>query len=332
MSNESSFCLSNGKAASSEQSTFSKPPSPMNNNSGNGRFQRGAKVDADEVPLQFSPSDSAVDVTVTVPAPKRRLEAVIPVHIQKAVESVSNSRLDRPLHNQAAIEDDEDEDDFDGTDISPPYGSRLLTQIDSSRTHNNQLFNEQDPLLQLPPLPIADKPLPKDVEAACVHLLQVLKVTNTMGNDPRHLQVVAARMASMYTSMLSGLYIADPFTPTVSALPNKNLNSQVIGPIDIQTICSQHLLPISGSCTISIFKPTIIKGTSKYLKYIRWLSSRPWLQEDLGTEIANRMCLLTGAQRVEIQLSLEQLSLDYPGPLTRHKMLTRHTARTSDNG
>ena len=271
----------------------------------------------------------------TSPPPTGRNAFEVDVSFPAAVKAVSTSRLDPNFRESQHIdlEDDEEEQDFDGIDQGPP--SLLLKTSVTRRTASNTSTpvngEDQKSDLELTNLPLATLPLAKDVEAACANLIHSLKIPSLDGAQAKQLEVAASRMARLYLTLLSGLYVSDPFTENVSDVTNQGLSSQVLGPVGIQTICRQHMLPIYGTCTISIIRPLVIKGTTKYLKYIRWLTSRPWIQEDLGTELANRICFISGAQKVEVALSLEQVSLENGQLVTGHKVLTRHTARSNGN-
>jgi GTP cyclohydrolase I len=288
------------------------------------------KDDGTPMPLQSEHSKAGMEAaaassTVPVLKVRTRLPPGIPEYVKNAVASVSQSRIDpAPIDLEA---DDEEEDVESAVDSNGAAATvQVVTTTAAARLTG--LGTKPDPILMLHQLPIATEPLAKDVEKACLHLIQALNLPAQL--DSANLSATASRMARVYISMTRGLYRHDPFTETLVEAKDHGLSSQVIGPIDIQTTCSQHLLPVYGSCTISIVRPRIIKGTTRYLRYLRWLTSRPWLQEELGTEIAERFCAITQSQKVEVALAIEQLSLDPQGAIARHKVLTRHQARASD--
>lgn len=99
----------------------------------------------------------------------------------------------------------------------------------------------------------------------------------------------ARRVAKMYVrEVFGGRY--EP-APSVTEFPNvEHLNElMIVGPITVRSACSHHLCPIIGRVWIGVMpnEHSNLIGLSKYVRLANWVMSRPQIQEEAVTHLAN---------------------------------------------
>lgn len=102
-------------------------------------------------------------------------------------------------------------------------------------------------------------------------------------------QETARRVAKMYlTEVFRGRYAAEP---RVTEFPNvEALNElMIVGPITIRSACSHHFCPIMGRLWIGLMpnEHSNLIGLSKYSRLAEWIMSRPQIQEEAITQLAD---------------------------------------------
>ncbi|MGA0603292.1 GTP cyclohydrolase I [Caulobacter sp. KR2-114] len=99
----------------------------------------------------------------------------------------------------------------------------------------------------------------------------------------------ARRVAKMYlTEVFRGRYVD---APEVTEFPNvEALNElMIVGPITIRSACSHHLCPIMGRLWIGLMpnEHSNLIGLSKYARLADWIMSRPQIQEEAISQLAD---------------------------------------------
>jgi len=102
-------------------------------------------------------------------------------------------------------------------------------------------------------------------------------------------QDTARRVAKMYLrEVFAGRYAAPP---KVTEFPNAaSLNElMIVGPITVRSACSHHLCPIMGRLWIGLMpnEHSNLIGLSKYARLADWVMSRPQIQEEAISQIAD---------------------------------------------
>lgn len=95
------------------------------------------------------------------------------------------------------------------------------------------------------------------------------------------------RVAKMYVrELFKGCYTQEP---KITSFPNKKNMSQMVlvGPIDVKSSCSHHLVNFLGSAYIGYVPNQKLVGLSKFARVVDWFSRRPQIQEELNEQIAN---------------------------------------------
>jgi GTP cyclohydrolase IA len=101
----------------------------------------------------------------------------------------------------------------------------------------------------------------------------------------------AKRVAKMFVDeVFSGRYRP---MPAVTEFPNaERLNElMIVGPITVRSACSHHLCPILGKVWIGLLpnEHSNLIGLSKYSRICDWIMSRPQIQEEAVTMLANEL-------------------------------------------
>jgi GTP cyclohydrolase I len=102
-------------------------------------------------------------------------------------------------------------------------------------------------------------------------------------------QDTARRVAKMYLNeVFRGRYVAQP---PVTEFPNAECLNElmIVGPITVRSACSHHFCPIMGRLWIGILpnEHSNLIGLSKYTRLADWIMSRPQIQEEAISQVAD---------------------------------------------
>ena len=127
-----------------------------------------------------------------------------------------------------------------------------------------------------------------EVEARMQEVLEALVIDTSSDHNTNE---TAKRVAKMFlTEVFSGRYLP---IPAVTEFPNaERLNElMIVGPIKVRSACSHHLCPIMGKVWIGILpnEHSNLIGLSKYARICEWIMSRPQIQEEAVTMLANEL-------------------------------------------
>jgi GTP cyclohydrolase I len=124
------------------------------------------------------------------------------------------------------------------------------------------------------------------------HRMQALLESLVIDTDSDHnTQETAQRVAKMYLDeVFRGRF--HPM-PAVTEFPNaERLNElMIVGPITVRSACSHHFCPIFGKVWIGLLpnEHSNLIGLSKYARICDWIMSRPQIQEEAVTMLANEL-------------------------------------------
>jgi GTP cyclohydrolase I len=130
--------------------------------------------------------------------------------------------------------------------------------------------------------------LKAEVQAKLGEVLRALVIDTESDHNT---QETAKRVAKMYLEeVFHGRYRR---MPSVTEFPNaERLNELIIvGPITVRSACSHHLCPIVGRVWIGLMpnEHSNLIGLSKYARICDWIMSRPQIQEEAVTMLANEL-------------------------------------------
>jgi GTP cyclohydrolase I len=130
--------------------------------------------------------------------------------------------------------------------------------------------------------------LKAEVSAKLDEVLQALVIDTESDHNT---QETARRVAKMYVDeVFAGRYRP---MPSVTEFPNaERLNElMIVGPITVRSACSHHFCPIMGRVWIGLLpnEHSNLIGLSKYNRICDWIMSRPQIQEEAVTMLANEL-------------------------------------------
>ena len=130
--------------------------------------------------------------------------------------------------------------------------------------------------------------LRSEVEAKMQGVLESLVIDTQSDHNTNE---TARRVAKMFlTEVFGGRYVP---MPLVTEFPNvERLNElMIVGPVTVRSACSHHLCPIMGKVWIGILpnEHSNLIGLSKYARICDWIMSRPQIQEEAVTMLANEL-------------------------------------------
>ena len=101
----------------------------------------------------------------------------------------------------------------------------------------------------------------------------------------------ARRVAKMYINeVFAGRYWPKP---DVTEFPNVSSMNEllIVGPITVRSACSHHFCPIMGRLWIGVMPNahSSLIGLSKYARVAQWVMTRPQIQEEAITQLANNL-------------------------------------------
>ncbi|MFM7705082.1 MAG: GTP cyclohydrolase I [Rubrivivax sp.] len=130
--------------------------------------------------------------------------------------------------------------------------------------------------------------LKSEVQAKLQDVLRALVIDT---DSDHNTQETAKRVAKMYIEeVFRGRYRP---MPSLTEFPNAERLSEllIVGPITVRSACSHHMCPIIGKVWVGILpnEHSNLIGLSKYSRICDWIMSRPQIQEEAVTMLANAL-------------------------------------------
>jgi len=134
-------------------------------------------------------------------------------------------------------------------------------------------------------------------------------------DNDHNTQDTARRVAKMYlTEVFRGRYVPPPST---TEFPNASgLNElMIVGPITVRSACSHHLVPIMGRMWIGIMpnEHSNLIGLSKYSRLAEWVMSRPQIQEEAISQIAELFMSKVSPDGLAIVMEADHFCMHWRG-------------------
>jgi GTP cyclohydrolase I len=128
-------------------------------------------------------------------------------------------------------------------------------------------------------------------------------------------QDTARRVAKMYLNeVFRGRYVP---APSVTEFPNaERLNElMIVGPITVRSACSHHMCPILGRLWIGIMpnEHSNLIGLSKYSRLAEWIMSRPQIQEEAITQMADLLINKVSPDGLAVVMEADHLCMQWRG-------------------
>jgi len=128
-------------------------------------------------------------------------------------------------------------------------------------------------------------------------------------------QDTARRVAKMYLNeVFRGRYHP---APPVTEFPNaEHLNElMIVGPVTVRSACSHHLCPIMGRLWIGIMpnEHSNLIGLSKYARLAEWIMSRPQIQEEAITQMADLLMSKVSPDGIAVVMEADHFCMQWRG-------------------
>ena len=128
-------------------------------------------------------------------------------------------------------------------------------------------------------------------------------------------QDTARRVAKMYLNeVFRGRYVP---APAVTEFPNaERLNElMIVGPITVRSACSHHMCPILGRLWIGLMpnEHSNLIGLSKYTRLAEWIMSRPQIQEEAITQMADLLINKVSPDGLAVVMEADHLCMQWRG-------------------
>ena len=125
----------------------------------------------------------------------------------------------------------------------------------------------------------------------------------------------ARRVAKMYLNeVFRGRYVAQP---PVTEFPNAEYLNElmIVGPITVRSACSHHLCPIMGRLWIGLLpnEHSNLIGLSKYSRLAEWIMSRPQIQEEAITQVADLLMNKVAPDGLAVVMEADHFCMHWRG-------------------
>jgi GTP cyclohydrolase I len=204
-----------------------------------------------------------------------------------------------------------------------PVSARIRARIKSAKKRYHANDNIA-PFLQ----PGELEELHAEVEAKFRGVLESLVIDIESDHNT---QDTARRVAKMYLSeVFRGRYVD---APSVTEFPNaSSLNElMIVGPIKVRSACSHHFCPIMGKLWIGIMpnEHSNLIGLSKYSRLAEWIMSRPQIQEEAITQMAEVLMSKVRPDGLAIVMEADHFCMHWRGVKDDATMMVNSVMRGS---
>jgi len=144
-------------------------------------------------------------------------------------------------------------------------------------------------------------------------------------------QDTARRVAKMYLNeVFQGRYLP---APRVTEFPNvTSLNElMIVGPMTVRSACSHHFCPIMGRVWVGLMPNgnSNLIGLSKYARLAEWILSRPQIQEEAITQIAELLMDKVKPDGLAVVMEADHFCMHWRGVKDTGSKMTNSVMRGS---
>jgi len=141
----------------------------------------------------------------------------------------------------------------------------------------------------------------------------------------------ARRVAKMYINeVFKGRFHK---APRITEFPNASNLSElmIVGPITVRSACSHHLCPIIGKLWIGVMpnQHSNLIGLSKYARLADWVLSRPQIQEEAISQVADLFMDLVKPDGLAIVLEADHFCMHWRGVKESNSLMINSVMRGS---
>lgn len=191
--------------------------------------------------------------------------------------------------------------------VSQPVSERIRARIKRAgrRFHANDNIaafiepGEMDELLE-------------EVAGRMSELLRSLVIDTESDHNTRE---TSRRVAKMYlTEVFRGRYAS---MPAITEFPNvSSLNElMIVGPVTVRSACSHHFCPIMGRLWMGLMpnQHSNLIGLSKYSRLAEWIMTRPQIQEEAITQLAELLMQMIKPDGLAVVMEADHFCMHWRG-------------------
>jgi len=150
-------------------------------------------------------------------------------------------------------------------------------------------------------------------------------------DNDHNTQDTAHRVAKMYLNeVFRGRY---RHAPSVTEFPNvASLNElMIVGPVTVRSACSHHFCPIMGRMWIGLMpnQHSNLIGLSKYARFAEWIMTRPQIQEEAITQIAELLMDMVKPDGLAVVMEADHFCMQWRGVKDMASKMTNSVMRGS---
>ncbi|TDR73267.1 GTP cyclohydrolase I [Paludibacterium purpuratum] len=170
--------------------------------------------------------------------------------------------------------------------------------------------------------------LQAEVQQHMQHVLQSLVIDTEHDHNT---QETAKRVAKMFVrEVFKGRYVP---MPASTEFPNvEQLNElMIVGPIMVRSACSHHLCPIMGKVWVGVMpnEHSNLIGLSKYARLIDWVMTRPQIQEEAVSHMADLLMNKLQPDGLAIVMEADHFCMHWRGVKDNQSKMTNSVMRGS---
>jgi len=165
-----------------------------------------------------------------------------------------------------------------------------------------------------------------EVKARVQGVLEALVIDTASDHNT---QDTARRIAKMYvTEIFRGRFFPEP---SVTQFPNaERLNELlIVGPVKVRSACSHHFCPIIGRVWIGLMPNERSKliGLSKYVRLTDWIMTRPQIQEEAITQLADLLVAKMKPDGLAVVMEADHFCMHWRGVKDENARMTTSVMR-----
>jgi GTP cyclohydrolase I len=190
-------------------------------------------------------------------------------------------------------------------------GGPVSERIRRRLRHEGRRFHANDNIAEF----IEPGELDELVDEVAAKMQAVLESLVIDTRSDHNTQDTARRVAKMYvTEIFRGRYLR---APTVTEFPNaERLNElMIVGPVKVRSACSHHFCPIIGKVWIGLMpnEHSNLIGLSKYVRLTDWIMTRPQIQEEAITQVAEVLMTKVNPDGLAIVMEADHYCMHWRG-------------------
>lgn len=195
--------------------------------------------------------------------------------------------------------------------INPDEGTPVSLKIRERLAAARKRFNANDNIADFIQPGELEKLL-DEVEHKMQGVLDSLVIDTERDHNTNN---TARRVAKMYLNeVFKGRYVA---APPITEFPNaEHLNElMIVGPITVRSACSHHFCPIMGRLWIGLMpnEHSNLIGLSKYSRLAEWVMSRPQIQEEAITQMAELLMRKVSPDGLAVVMEADHFCMHWRG-------------------